>query len=147
MLRDARQNSVESNGHVHFRIGSLVANAGPLSGSLGDRLQSDSYREPALVPEMPWLGGKPPAAPIAEIANASDGDRLTLKITAGDSAAVSVWVVQMRDADEHWHTTILPLSTREIVLPDGDASPDIVAVSAVDRVGQASVRTVLRLRR
>ena len=147
MLRDARQNTVESNGHVHFRIGSLVTNAGPLSGSLGDRLQSDSYREPALVPEMPWLGGKPPAAPIAEIANASDGDRLTLKITAGDSAAVSLWVVQMRDADEHWHTTILPLATREIILPDGDASPDIVAVSAVDRVGQASVRTVLRLRR
>jgi hypothetical protein len=53
----------------------------------------------------------------------------------------------MRDQDEHWHTTILPLATREIVLPDGDAAPDIVAVSAVDRVGQTSTRTVLRLRR
>jgi hypothetical protein len=146
-LREARQGSIESNGHIHFRLASLVNNAGPLSGSLGDRLQLDSYREPALVPEMPWLGGKAPAPPVAEIANASDGDRLTLKIAAGDSAPVSLWVVQMRDQDERWKTTILPVSMRELVLPDGDASPDLVAVSAVDRVGQTSTRTVLRLRR
>jgi len=95
---------------------------------------------------MPWLGGKAPAPPVAEIVNASDGDRLTLKIAAGDSAPVSLWVVQMRDSDERWKTTILPFATRELVLPES-ADPDLVAVSAVDRVGQTSTRTVLRLRR
>ena len=95
---------------------------------------------------MPWLGGKPPAAPLAEVVNAADGDRLTLKIAAGDSAPISLWVVQMRDTDEHWKTTILPAATRELTLPDS-ADPDLVAVSAVDRVGQTSTRTVLRLRR
>jgi hypothetical protein len=33
-----------------------------------------------------------------------------------------------------------------MVLPD-NADPDLVAVSAVDRVGQTSVRTVLRLKK
>ena len=146
MLRDARVGSIESNGHIHFRLGSLVANAGPLSGSLGDRLQADSYREPALTPEMAWLEGKPPAPPVAEV-NATDGERLTLKISAGDSAQVALWVVQTRDADEHWKTTILPAATRELTLPDSSGGTDIVAVSAVDRVGQASTRTVLRLKR
>jgi hypothetical protein len=70
-----------------------------------------------------------------------------LKITAGDSAQLSVWVVQTRDADEHWKTTILPVSTRELTLPDANGETDIIAVSAVDRVGQTSVRTVLRIRR
>jgi hypothetical protein len=146
MLRDVRDGTVESKGHIHFRIGSLVTNAGPLSGSLGDRLQSDSYREPALVPEMTWLEGKPPAAPIAEVST-TDGDRLTLKITAADSAQIALWVVQTRDTDEHWKTTILPAATRELSIPDSASGTDIVAVSAVDRVGQTSVRTVLRLKR
>ena len=147
MLRDARQGSVESNGHIHFRLRSLMSNAGPLSGTLGDRLEADSYREPALVPEMPWLGGKPPAPPVAELVEASDGDRLTLKISAGDSSAITVWVVQTRDEDEHWKTTILPAAVRELVLPDSEAAADMIAVTAVDRIGQASTRTMLRVRR
>ena len=147
MLREARDGTVESNGHIHFRLGSLVVPAGPMSGNLGDRLQTDSYREPALVPEMPWLGGKPPAAPAAEIVNASDGERLTLRLTASDSSMLAWWVVQLRDSDERWTTTILPVSTPELVLPDGEGAPDIVAVSAVDRVGQTSTRTVLRIAR
>jgi hypothetical protein len=79
--------------------------------------------------------------------NTTDGDRLSLKITAGDSAQISLWVIQTRDADEHWKTTILPAATRELTLPDSGGGTDIVAVSAVDRVGQASARTVLRLKR
>ena len=99
-----------------------------------------------MPPEMAWLEGKPPAAPVAEV-NATDGERLTLKIAAGDSAQVALWVVQTRDADEHWKTTILPAGTRELTLPDSSGGTDIVAVSAVDRVGQTSTRTVLRLKR
>jgi len=147
MLREAREGSVESKGHIHFRLRSLLSTAGPLSGTLGDRLEADSYREPALVPEMPWLGGKPPAPPVAEVVNASDGERLTLKISAGDSASISVWVVQTRDEDEHWKTTILPAATRELVLPDTDVATEIIAVTAVDRVGQTSSKTMLRVRR
>ena len=147
MLREARQGSVESNGHIHFRLRSLMTSAGPLSGTLGDRLEADSYREPALVPEMPWLGGKPPAPPVAELVEAADGDRLTLKISAGDSSAITLWVVQTRDEDAHWKTTILPAAVRELVLPDSEASADLIAVSAVDRVGQTSTRTVLRVQR
>jgi hypothetical protein len=60
---------------------------------------------------------------------------------------ISLWVVQTRDTDERWKTTILPAATREFTIPDSTGGTDIVAVSAVDRVGQASVRTVLRLKR
>lgn len=147
MLREARQGTVESNGHIHFRLRSLTSAVGPLSGTLGDRLEADTYREPALVPEMPWLGGSPPAAPVAEVVEGSDGDRLTLKISAADSSAITLWVVQTRDEDEHWTTTILPAAVRELVLPDSEGPADLIAVTAIDRVGQASSRTMLRVRR
>jgi hypothetical protein len=84
---------------------------------------------------------------VAEVVNASDGDRLTLKISAGDSSAISLWVVQTRDEDEHWSTTILPAAVREMMLPDTTGAADIIAITAVDRVGQASSRTMLRVRR
>jgi hypothetical protein len=150
MLRLARAGTVEANGHIHFRLASLVEPAGPLNGALGDRLLTDSYRSPALVPEMPWLGLKPPAAPAAQL-DSADGDHLTLRITPGDSTMLAWWLVQTRDAEENWSMMLVPASTRELRLAEsvngatGTSSPiDLVVVTAIDRAGQTSGRTVLR---
>lgn len=39
----------------------------------GDRLRGDLYRYPALIPVMPWLGGKAPSAPMPSAAQTADG--------------------------------------------------------------------------
>ena len=107
----------------------------------------------ALVSHVPHLVAAAMAARLAPSVVPADALRLAgqglrdvTRIAAGDSAPVALWVVQMRDSDEHWKTTILPVATREFAIPDS-ADPYRVAGSAVDRFGQTSTRTVLRLRR
>ena len=51
LLRAARQPAGESQGHVHFRLKSLLAGA---AGALGDRLAASLYAAPALPPASPW---------------------------------------------------------------------------------------------
>jgi uncharacterized lipoprotein YddW (UPF0748 family) len=46
-------------GDIFFRIGDLLRN--PLGFT--DRLRRDFYQHPALIPLMPWLGGRAPATP------------------------------------------------------------------------------------
>ncbi|HKO17080.1 MAG TPA: family 10 glycosylhydrolase [Gemmatimonadaceae bacterium] len=145
-LRFVREGTMEANGHIHFRIGSLIANAGPGSGTLGDRLEAESYRQPALVPEMPWLPGQAPTLPLAQIADRGDDDGPVLRFAPGDTTSVALWVVQVRDDHGHWSTSVLPASTRKIALSDGTTTPDAVSVTAIDRVGRASPRAVLRLK-
>jgi uncharacterized lipoprotein YddW (UPF0748 family) len=146
LLRFSRAGTMEANGHIHFRLNSLIAPAGPLNGALGDRLQTDSYNVPALVPEMPWLGGNPPAAPLAALAEPGDDDRPVLLLAPGDSTALAWWLVQSRDADGRWTMSLLPSGTQKILLAESGANaPDVVSVSAIDRVGQASGRTVVRV--
>jgi uncharacterized lipoprotein YddW (UPF0748 family) len=147
LLRANREGTIEANGHIHFRLGSLDGRYGPLAGALGDRLQADSYREPAVPPEMPWLGGRPPSAPLAALAEPGDDDGATLLLGAGDSTVVAWWLVQVRDSDGRWSMAVLPATTRQLPLAKDGVIPDVVAVTAIDRVGQSSVRTILRLRR
>lgn len=51
-----------AGGNVHFSIKALARNA----GGIADKLLAGPYREPALVPETPWL---PPRPPVQETAS------------------------------------------------------------------------------
>ncbi|WP_309120611.1 family 10 glycosylhydrolase [Paenibacillus sp.] len=60
-----------------------------------DRLKNELYREPALVPVMPWLGGAAPQAPAETSATARGGAGVELTwqdggASAGDEAAYYV---------------------------------------------------------
>jgi hypothetical protein len=96
---------------------------------------------------MPWLGGRPPSAPLAAHAEPGDDDGATLLLGAGDSTVVAWWLVQVRDSEGRWSMAVLPATTRQLPLAKDGVIPDVVAVTAIDRVGQSSVRTILRLRR
>ena len=143
VLRGGREGTVEANGHIHFRIASLAAGRDPLAAALGERLVAEDYRATALVPEAPWLGGAAPAPPVAQLAAAADsGAPPLLLLGVRDSTPLAWWVVQSRGAlDGRWTTAVIPATTRQLVLPDGAATPDLVVVRAIDRVGQASART------
>ena len=142
-LRSAREGTIEAQGHIHFRIASLTVGGGAQATALAERLVANDYRAIALVPEAPWLGGTPPAAPVAQLAPPADaGGQPLLLLGVRDSTPLAWWLLQTRGAaDGRWTTSVIPATTRQVALPDGPTAADLVVVRAVDRVGQVSTRT------
>ncbi|WP_395894705.1 glycoside hydrolase family 10 protein [Bacillus safensis subsp. safensis] len=63
-------------GSMHFSLKDI--NRNPLN--VKDRLIEESYRKPALIPEMPWLHQKAPKKPIIQsVKKTSDGASLQIK--------------------------------------------------------------------
>jgi uncharacterized lipoprotein YddW (UPF0748 family) len=153
-----------SNGHVHFRMGSLMPDGafGPIRGadtmavarvdsirarqaavqvrrdSLTHKLRVEAYAHPALVPAATWLDDVPPPAPRATLRGA--GDATTVAIEAGRGEPPFLWVVQSRWA-QGWRTEIVPAAHREWVVGSSvglSGAPTAVWVSAVDRLGNQS---------
>ncbi|HEY9230125.1 MAG TPA: family 10 glycosylhydrolase [Gemmatimonadaceae bacterium] len=136
-LRDARNGTTESPGHVHFRLGALFANDGELARSLGE-----SYRDRAIVPPFPWLGSAAPAAPIVTMV-ANDGPT-KFSVTPGDSVAVRWWVIQTRTRDGVWTTTVRHAGENNVeAMAFGTTDPDEVAVTALGVSGIASPPAVV----
>jgi uncharacterized lipoprotein YddW (UPF0748 family) len=129
------------DGEVHFSMESLFNDR----DSVGTVLRRTVYAQPALVPESPWMMSGAPEAPEAGFRRSAEGDSLVL--APGTGAPVRWWVVQLRTAGA-WETRVIDGGVREIALaaPRGSMlRPDLVAVTALDRVGKASGTTALRL--
>ena len=132
-----------ATGHIHFNASVIMQNV----NGIADRL-AELYAEPALTPASPWLDPLPPARPIAAIARDSEGDVANLIRFApaeGVSAQIAWWILQPR-VNGTWYTRILPGTERRHALIDGDAAADVVSVIAVDRSGNASTPSLIRLR-
>ena len=102
-----------------------------------ETLQKDSFPDAALVPEVPWLGGKAPAAPKA-VYGRSAGETCVSWESSKDPA-VCWYAVQSREKAK-WTTEILPESR---LMWRTNRKVDTVAVSAVVRTGQASKPSVV----
>ena len=158
-----------SDGHVHFRMRSLMADGAferfrgadtlrarmldsirarqaavqARRDTLTQKLMTETYARPALVPVATWLDDDPPPAPRATISRA--GDVATLTIEPGSGEPAFLWVVQSRYPDG-WQTEIVPASRREWVVGSSlglTGAPGAVWVSAVDRVGNQSAPVIL----
>jgi hypothetical protein len=108
---------------------------------IADRL-AQTYREPALIPAMPWLDSVPPATPQASIAIDSLETQV-VRFEPADAKPLFAWLVQAR-VDGEWRTAILPAAERMFILPGPDAKADAISVIAVDRVGNLSPAAILR---
>ncbi len=121
-----------SDGHVHFSARALLRNLDGIS----DSLLTGPYAEMALVPASPWLDRVPPSAPtiIVRRDTIAGGVVVTMKPFAKES--VWLWVVRARTAGL-WSTSVLPGWQRlhTLTRDDSAAVPELVTVSAVDRVG------------
>ncbi|MDB6019179.1 MAG: hypothetical protein JWR19_3668 [Pedosphaera sp.] len=118
-------------GAAHYSAKCLLEDRGGLASALANGI----YAKPALVPPSPWLEKQSPAKPLLLLENG----RKAKWETAGLDK-VSAWVLQTR-VDNQWQTRILPGGTRSLSLTD---SPDIVAITAIDRCGVASPPNVLQ---
>jgi uncharacterized lipoprotein YddW (UPF0748 family) len=131
-----------ATGNVHFSMKVLLENR----DSVATALERLVYADPALVPASPWMMTGTPGAPTVSLTTSTAGDLLAMTPTGTDD--VRRWVVQMRLAGQ-WETRILDGATRSVLLADlahaGFVPPELIAVTAVDRVGNAGAPVTVRL--
>ena len=144
-----------AGGDVHFSMRALmpangvrrdsvligVATQPPAQASaaaLADRLHTQLYASPALVPASPWLSKTRPARPGVRLrTDSSSGERI-VRLSPGDGRPVRWWTVRVLDQGE-WRTWVLPGAQRQLVVAERDAAAPRVLVTAVDRYGTESV--------
>ena len=153
-----------ADGHVHFRMGSLMPDGAitPIAGadtlppvrvdsirslqrrvqarrdSLTTKLMQETYARQALTPAMPWLDDAAPPAPAATLTITGSAAMVRLTPAAGETPFL--WVIQSRWPDG-WRTEIITAAEREWragSLHGQSGTPEAVWVSAVDRAGNLS---------
>ncbi len=129
------------DGEVYFSMESFLTDR----DSVGTVLRRTVYAQPALVPESSWMMAGTPADPVTGLKRGAEAD--TLLIAPGSAAAVRWWMIQLRTAGS-WETHVIDGAMHVFCIPPSGGTalrPDLIAVTAVDRVGKASGASALRL--
>lgn len=120
------------NGHIHWSAKSLVTNRGGIASKL-----ASTYTQPAAIPPMTWISSKAPAAP--GVSASVQGANTVVRWTP--DANTSKVALQARNGST-WHTAkICSVTAGQASIPRADA----IAVTAIDRFGNASKPKVLGL--
>jgi len=125
-----------ANGEIFYHLRNLSQNP-----ALLQTLRAE-YTQPALVPASPWLASAPPARPDLTTMenNRSHYSRLTASWKAPGEPAWK-WVLQYRGTNDVWTTEILP--AEQTTRTFENATPEIISVRAVNRLGNLSPPAVL----
>jgi uncharacterized lipoprotein YddW (UPF0748 family) len=119
-----------ASGNILFSMSSLLRDRAGVARAIA----AGAYAEHALVPPMPWLEARAPAAPAAvlQVSAADQVNWLTLHPAAAPPAQ---WLIWQRTAGR-WTTFTARGTSMRVRAPwiDG-AAPDIIAVAAVSRTG------------
>lgn len=110
------------------------------SSALQTALKQGPYDDVALVPACPWLDAKPPAKPKLTVSAEATAARASWTPAPGDP--IGFWLLQVKRGTA-WTSEITSERSRRLAGP----LPDAVAVTAVDRAGNASAPTVVQLKR
>lgn len=131
-----------ATGNVFFSMKGLMHDV----DSVDEKL-APLYAAPALVPASPWLDRTPPARPSATLVTSAATGEPYLRLAPGGSEKPWLWVVRTFQGGQ-WTTEILPNEVRLHRLGAvGTGDVERVVVNAVDRVGNLSPPTTVRLRR
>jgi len=124
---------------VHWSISSVTNNP-----NLAKALLEGPYAKDALVPASKWLDSKAPVAPLVRT-NQQDS-LINISWTHNNAKDVFRWVVYYQYGN-HWSYRIVNRDDRSMQLSvlQGKNKLNVVAVTAVDRAGNESVRTEVNL--
>ena len=128
-----------ANGQLYWHMQTLLHN-----GALEEVLKREVYQQPALMPPSPWLGGTQPGKPSLMVSNGGSGSRLEIRWAPSGSSNPWLWLLQTRKGGR-WTGEILPATRTTRVW--NSVPPEVVALSAVNRVGAVSPPTVLKARK
>ena len=132
-----------ANGNVHFSMKAFLED----SRGLSDLLRREVYPAAALVPAFPWLSAPEQPRPRA-VVSLRDRDAGEIGVELPSMPGVATWLVRARYGD-HWRIRLVPGPYRRFTLlqPMGDTRvPDLITISAVDRVGKEGPADVHVLR-
>ncbi|HLS27209.1 MAG TPA: family 10 glycosylhydrolase, partial [Opitutales bacterium] len=131
-----------ATGNVHFSMAPLMHNR----RNINDALKAEVYSEPALVPATPWLDSSTPTQPRAALRRAP-GNMLEIEWSSPEGENLRLWAVYTRTGGRDWKMQIVPAykTTNPKLRIPADGITD-VAISAVNRNGAESRRTLLRVR-
>lgn len=127
-----------ADGNILWGAGALTENR----RGLADVLARHVYAQRALTPAYPWLDQERPGRPQLS-AKARESGEVTVTCRPTGSEPIAWWVVQARVGDA-WTTTVLPGTQLETTFTLAN-KPEVIAVSPVNRFGNASVAAVLEL--
>ena len=120
-------------GHIHWSAKGLMKNQGGISTAL-----SGTYTQPVAVPPMPWISKSAPPQPMAGASVSGNETRVIWTAPAG----VSKIAIQARHRGA-WRTfAIVPAGASNLSIPKSE----VIAVSSLDRYGNASRPKVLGIR-
>ena len=124
-----------SNGVVHWSISSVTRNP-----NMAKALIEGPYQSEALVPVSKWLDKKAPAAPTVKVEQ--NGDTVNINWSHNDNDDIFRWVVY-HQYGKRWSYHIMNRRDRTLQINphDGKHKLNAIAVTAVDRMGNESVRT------
>ncbi len=121
-----------ARGEIFYHLRNLTDNP-----ALAAIVRAD-YAQAALVPASPWLDSTPPGQPrLTVFENHRSGLGVRWE-TAGEPAWL--WILQYR-TDAVWATEILPAN--QTTRTFGNARPEVISITAVDRTGNLSSPAVL----
>jgi uncharacterized lipoprotein YddW (UPF0748 family) len=125
-------------GNAHFSMRAFMKNYNGIT----DALRNGPYREPALVPASPWLDAKAPNAPRVTLNRGTDG-KITVRWQPNGDDDIRFYSVSTQ-AGQVWQRPEVGTAT-EVVITPITGSPTRIAVTAIDRAGNASRATVMRV--
>jgi len=121
---------VPDAGHIHFSARAFLEKA----GGLNERLQTQVYAEPALVPASDWLGGAPVPRPHASVTRRLFDNTTEVSWRIDEPARARWWVVQ-RLRQGRWQTDIQPALNNRVILEES-TMPQILVLTGVNPLGQ-----------
>jgi hypothetical protein len=112
-----------------------------MDGPGADKALADSvYDAPALIPATPWLSSATPNTPDARLRRL--GGRWVLDLDPGDGPQPFLWHVREWNGGE-WTIRLEPAWRRQ--LGPWTRFPDLVVISAVDRLGMEGPARLITL--
>jgi hypothetical protein len=121
------------SGQAYWNMKALMHNR-----ALDDALQREVYQLPALSPVLTWVHAERPAKPAISVARVPR--RVSWK--PGLKEELRLWVFQTRHGAV-WTTRLLPRNECSFSLARD--RPEVIALSVIDRYGNASPPAVVEL--
>lgn len=141
-IEATRLRLTSSSGNIHFSMRSFLNDR----NGINNVLKSGVYAQPALIPATPWIDNTPPEQPGVTVTKVEKMGDIKVEWNARGIKPVFLWVVSVKNGLT-WKSVVLPGSVKSYTISGSNAGVTLeapVAVSAVDRLGNESPRTVVR---
>lgn len=143
-IKLTRSTGRKSAGHIHWSWKAVAQN----KRGLANLLERSYYQGGALIPAMTWSSAQRPGKPRLTVRTETDGSAMLLDWKPGDGSTPTHWVVQTR-RDGKWEPAKIVASRKrgmKFAISRNSSAPEIIAVTAANRYGNASAPAVLQRR-